>query len=152
MSATAGAGGAQDLQFATLAAGNGLYEVEAARLALTRATRSDVREFAQMLVDHHTVTNRDLASIANGMGLSVPAMLPADKQIKLNLLSAASGPEFDRHFLAVTGIEDHQADIALYERASREVQSTQLQTFAGRTLPALQMHLRAARSLAGSAR
>jgi len=150
--ATAGAGGVQDLQFATLAAGNGLYEVEASRLAMSRSTRSDVRDYAQMLVNHHTMANDELASLVRGKGLPVPGTLPADKKIKLNALSTASGTGFDRLYLTTTGIEDHQADIALYERASREVSDPALRAFAGRTLPRLQMHLQAARTLAAGSR
>lgn len=152
MAATAGAGGAQDAQFAMLAAGNGLYEVEASRLAMNRASRVDVRDYARMLVNHHTTANEELASLLRSKGAAVPTALPADKRLKLERLSAASGAEFDRMYLAVTGIADHQADIALYERAAREVSDMELQAFAGRTLPRLQMHLQAARALAGNSR
>jgi putative membrane protein len=50
------------------------------------------------------------------------------------------------------GIEDHQSDIALFERASRELRDPELRTWASRTLPALRSHLDAAQSLGSAMR
>jgi putative membrane protein len=150
--AMAGAGGTQDRQFVAMAAGNGMYEVRAAHLAMNRATSPQVQRFATMLVDHHTRANAELDALVRSRGGTPPDMLPRDKQAKLERLSSASPDGFDRMFVRVVGIEDHQADVALYERASRDVSDPQLQAFAGRTLPVLRSHLDAARSLDSSMR
>ena len=61
--AAARAGGLQDPQFITTAVGNGRYEVQAARLAMYRAASPQVRSYAQMLIDHHTLANNELMDL-----------------------------------------------------------------------------------------
>ncbi|MCR8958845.1 DUF4142 domain-containing protein [Variovorax sp. S2] len=150
--ATARAGGLQDPQFITAATGNGRYEVQASRLAMYRAASPQVRSYAQMLVDHHTRANNELMDLVRARGMRLPGVLPRDKRAKLDRLASASGGEFDRMYIRIVGIEDHQADIALFERASRELRDPELRAWAGKTLPALRSHLDAAQSLGSAMR
>jgi putative membrane protein len=148
-SAAAGPLAAMDREFATMAAGNGLYEVEVSRLAQSRATDPQVRNFAQMLVQHHTQANSELMTLLRGKGFTPPTAMPPDKQAKIQRLSQLSGAEFDRQYIQVTGIQDHQADVALFERASREAADPQLKGWAAKTLLVLRQHLQAAQGIAG---
>lgn len=150
--AVARTSGLQDPQFVTAAAGNGRYEVQASRLAMYRAASPQVRSYAQMLVDHHTLANNELMDLVRARGMRLPGVLPRDKRAKLDRLAAASGSEFDRMYIRLVGIDDHQADIALFERASRELRDPELRAWAGKTLPALRSHLESARSLMQSIR
>jgi putative membrane protein len=74
-------------------------------------------------------------------------VLPRGKYARLGRLASATDDEFDRMYIGLVGIEDHQADIALFERASREASDPELRAWAGKTLPTLRSHLEAARSL-----
>lgn len=150
--ATVRAGGLQDPQFITAATGNGRYEVHASRLAMYRAASPQVRSYAQMLVDHHTRANNELMDLVRARGMRLPGVLPRDKRAKLDRLASASGGEFDRMYIRIVGIEDHQTDIALFERASRELRDPELRAWAGKTLPALRSHLEAAQSLGSAMR
>jgi len=146
------AGGLQDQQFVTAAAGNGRYEVQASRLAMYRAASPQVRNYAQMLVDHHTRAGNELMDLARDRGMRLPGVLPRGKHARLDRLASATGDEFDRMYVRLVGIEDHQADIALFERASRELRDPELRAWANKTLPTLRSHLDAARSLGASVR
>ena len=150
--ATVRPGGLQDPQFIDAAAGNGRYEVQASRLAMYRATSPQVRSYAQMLIDHHTMANSELMDLVRARGMRLPGVLPRDKRAKLDRLASAAGSEFDRMYIRIVGIEDHHADIALFERASRELRDPELRTWASRTLPALRSHLDAAQSLGSAMR
>ncbi|MDQ0572150.1 putative membrane protein [Variovorax paradoxus] len=145
-------GGLQDPQFVTAAAGNGRYEVQASRLAMYRAASPQVRSYAQMLVDHHTLANNELMDLVRARGMRLPGVLPRDKRTKLDRLASASGSEFDRMYIRLVGIEDHQADIALFERASRELRDPELRAWASKTLPTLRSHLDRAQSLGSALR
>jgi putative membrane protein len=136
----------------TAAAANGRYEVQASRLAMYRAASPQVRSYAQMLVDHHTLANSELMDLVRARGMRLPGVLPRDKRTKLDRLASASGSEFDRMYIRIVGIEDHQADIALFERANRELRDPELRAWAGKTLPVLHSHLESARSLMQSIR
>jgi len=138
-----------DVQFIAVAAGAGMYEVEAARVAVSRASDARVRSYAQMLVDQHTANNRELMSLVHAKGQRVAPGLPPSEQQKVATLSGLSGPAFDREFVRMTGVQDHKAAIAAFEQGRRSVSDRDLQAYIDRTLPALRQHLRDAENLAG---
>jgi len=144
--------GFQDPQFITAAAGNGRYEIQASRMAMYRAASPQVRGYAQMLIDHHTRTHNELRELVRDRGMRLPGVLPRGKYAKLDRLASATGDDFDRMYIGLVGIEDHQADIALFERASREARDPELRAWAGKKLPTLRSHLEAARSLSSAMR
>ncbi|WP_167772931.1 DUF4142 domain-containing protein [Ramlibacter humi] len=153
--AEAGAGpmpalAADDRQLATQAAGGGLYEVEAGRLAEARASRPEVRSFGQMLVEQHLAANAELASLLQARGMAPPTTVPPRFVARLAAMGRLSGPDFDLDFVRTAGLEDHEAQIALFESGAREAHDPALRAWFGNTLPVLRNHLAAAQSLAGA--
>jgi putative membrane protein len=145
--ASATALSAADRQFALDAAGSGLYEVAAAQLALTRAASPAVVNYAQMLIQHHTAANQQLLAIMGARGIAPPTSLPPDKQHNIEMFRPRSGPEFDRMFIDVAGVKDHQGAIGTFERASTTVSDPDLRTWAQNTLPVLREHYAAAQRI-----
>src|SRR3954468_4823152 len=45
-------------QFVPMAASSDLYEIESSRLALERSQSPAIKQFAQMMIDHHTMTTQ----------------------------------------------------------------------------------------------
>ncbi|MDP9897223.1 putative membrane protein [Variovorax boronicumulans] len=142
----------QPAQFAAIAGGNGMYEVQVSRLAMNRANSGPVQDYARMLVDNHTRANNELIALLRAKGIRPPDMIPRDKRVKLDRLSSVPARQFDRMYIQTVGIEDHEADIVVFDRASREVADPELRAFAQKTLPVLRSHLDAARSLAATTR
>jgi putative membrane protein len=138
-----------DRVYAMQAAGGGMYEVEAGRLAATRAASPEVRAFGQMLVDHHTASNAELMSLLQARGLPPPPALPTAMAAKIARLAPLSGAAFDQEFIRNAGIADHQTQIELFMRASRDVADPALRAWFTKTLPSLQAHLQAAQGIAG---
>jgi putative membrane protein len=132
-----------------VAAGAGLYEVEAARLAVSRAQDPQVRAYAQMLVHHHGANNNELMGLVNSKGHRIAPGLPAALQQRVATLQALSGAEFDREFVRWTGVQDHLSAIGEFERRRATVVDRDLLAYVDRTLPALRSHLQQARELAG---
>jgi putative membrane protein len=139
-----------DRTFMTKAAGAGLYEVEVAKIAAQKAESADVKQFADMLVQHHTAANDELKALAATKSVELPKDVPADKKNKMAMLEKNSGASFDRAFIKEVGVSDHQTDIKLFEMASRSAKDAEVKTFATKTLPTLKQHLSAAQKLAGS--
>lgn len=139
-----------DMNFVMTAAGTDMYEIQAAQLAKARGSQPAVRDFAQMLVDHHTQSSSELKGILNAKGIPVAAAIPHDKQVKIERLSRLQGAEFDREFIRVTGVQDHQAAIVNFQQASRDLNDPDLRNFAAKTLPVLQQHLQSAQRIAGT--
>jgi putative membrane protein len=140
---------APDLAFVALAAGTDMYEIQASRLAQTRATNAQVRSYAQMLEQHHTATSNELMTLVRAKGATPPTALPADKQARIDQLSRLSGAAFDREYIRMTGVQDHQAAIGQFEQASRTLADRDLKAFAEKSLPILRQHLQQAQGIAG---
>ena len=136
-----------DKSFATRALEGGLFEVEAGKLARDQASDPAVKAFAQKLIEDHGAANDKLRQIATSHDFALPATLPADKQKELDRLAKLDGAAFDREFVQLAGLKDHKADIALFEKASREASSDDLREFAKAALPTLQQHLSSASKL-----
>jgi putative membrane protein len=141
-----------DRIFANVATANGLYEVGVARLAVSRAVDPRVRSYGQMLVDHHTLANNELGALLAARGVTPPSGIPADKVAKTSSLSSTTGAAFDRQFVRSVGMDDHMADIALFERESTRGSDPELRAWAAKTLPTLQAHLQQAQALSASLR
>jgi putative membrane protein len=139
-----------DMAFVATAAGNDLYEIEVSRIALARSGNAQVRNFAQMLVNHHAMSSTELATILRGKGLAPPAAMPADKQAKIAQLSQLQGAQFDREYIRISGVQDHQTAIGIFDQASRTLADADLRGFAVRTLPVLGQHLQGAQNIAGT--
>jgi putative membrane protein len=135
----------KDQAFFTKAAGGGMYEVEAGKLAQSMGKSDGVKSFGDMLVKDHGMANDELKALASKKGAVLPAAVPADKQKKLDKLAKAK--DFDKEFIKEVGLDDHKADISLFEKTSKGADDAEVKAFAAKTLPTLKAHLGHAESL-----
>lgn len=86
-----------DSAFATEAAAGGVKEVEAAQLAVSRASSADVKAFAQRMVNDHGKANTELMALASAKKVALPdeAAAKAKHANVLNRLEQLKGAEFD---------------------------------------------------------
>ena len=140
----------EDIGFITQAAESGQFEVEVGRLAAEKAASPDVKAFAQMLVTDHGAANDQLRQLATSHNLALPASLPDAKKKELDELAKLSGAEFDRQFVKMAAVHDHEKDVAEFEKASQSAKSPDVRQFAQSTLPTLKKHLAAAEKLPGA--
>lgn len=136
-----------DRKFVQKAAESGMFEVQVAQLASTKATDAQVKSFASMLVDHHTKANNELVQLANAKKVELPPGPPRGMRRDIEKLGKKSGEEFDRDFVRNVGIKAHEKDIKLFEKASKDLKDPELKAFAAKTLPVLQEHLAQAQKL-----
>jgi putative membrane protein len=136
-----------DRKFIETAAGSGMFEVQVAQLATTRAKSPDVKSFAGMLVDHHTKANDELTQLANAKGVELPAAPPRAMRRETEQLGKKNGDAFDKDFIKDVGIKAHQKDIKEFEKASKDVKDPEVKAWATKTLPVLKEHLAQAQKL-----
>ncbi|MDB6044612.1 MAG: putative outer membrane protein [Gammaproteobacteria bacterium] len=134
--------------FVKKAAQDGMTEVELGKLALTKSSNSQVKQFAQKMVQDHGTANKELAGIAKGKGLDVPAQLDAQHQDMVKTLSSKSGAAFDSAYAEHMAM-DHTKAVALF-RAEATSNDPELAGFAKKTLPTLQEHKQLADTLQSS--
>jgi putative membrane protein len=137
----------EDKEFVTKAGMGGLAEVQMGNLALQKASNADVKAFAQRMVTDHSKANAELAEFATAKGLALATELDADHKAAADHLSSLSGADFDKAYMQHM-VEDHEKDVAEFDKASTSAADTDLKAWAGKTLPTLKEHLEQAKTTA----
>lgn len=135
----------QDQKFLQDAAKGGMMEVHMGQMGLERGASPAVKSLSQHLVNDHTAANQELAALAKQKGVSLPG---DDAQMAATMpFATKSGDDFDKAF-ARAAVEDHQKDIAEFEKEATSGNDPELKNWATKTLPTLRAHLTEAQSLA----
>lgn len=129
-----------DNDFAVKAANGGMLEMEVSRLAREKSRRSDVKEFAAMMLSDHQKASDELKALAGRKNITLPARLGDDEQKHVDELAKLSGTEFDKKYVDLM-VEDHEEDVKLFKEAADDADDADLKAFAAKTLPTLQKHL-----------
>ena len=135
----------KDREFIEKAAGGGMEEVQAGKLAETKAGNPEVKAFAAMLVKDHSANNEELRALAQRKGVTLPSTLPHDQQEKIDKMQRAK--DFDRSFIKIQGLKDHKEDIKDFEKASKQAKDPDVKAYAEKTLPVLRKHWQRAEEL-----
>lgn len=96
--ATQGAFAAQDDDFVEEASAKGVAEVEAGKLAQEKGNATDVKSFAEMMVQDHTAANAKLKSIADAKNLNVSDSAELMDKAKAAILELRSAKSFDQAY------------------------------------------------------
>ena len=126
--------------FYTSAARGGLAEVEMGKLAQAKATNPEVKKFAQLMVTDHTKANDELKTLASAKNLTLPTEISSSQRSTIEELNGLSGAEFDRTYVNEM-VEDHEADVQLFEDQAENGGDAEVKAFAAKTLPTLKKHL-----------
>lgn len=128
--------------FANTAGAGDHYEIEAGKLAESKATTQGLKDFGKMMVAGHTQTTANLKAI--GAKLS-PALVPdpqlnAQQEADLAALREASGADFDAKYKAQQ-IAAHEGALALMKDYAANGDVPQIKKFASDTQKIVEMHL-----------
>jgi putative membrane protein len=129
-----------DAKFATDAANGGLAEVALGKLAQTKATNAEVKNFADMMVTDHSKANDELMAIAKTKNITLPAAPDADHQKKLEDLSKLSRKDFDKAYVDAM-VDGHKKTLDLMQKAAKNCADADLKAFAAKTAQVVQTHL-----------
>jgi len=137
----------EDKEFVTMAGMGGLAEMQMANLALQKASSVDVKAFAQRMITDHSKSNAEIAEFATTKGLALATELGGEPRSAFEHLSSLSGAAFDKAYMQHM-VEDHEKDVAEFDKASTSASDADLKAWAGRTLPTLKEHLELAKQTA----
>lgn len=138
--------------FADIAGQADIYEIQASEMALTRAHRADVKDFAQQMIKDHTRTSDDLKSMLGSLNepIQPPTKLNALFQTLMDDLSGASDEDFDKRYLAQQE-SVHSAAVTLTKTYRDRGDNSALRELAKLAVPLYEDHLKMAKQLAGTA-
>ena len=134
--------------FLTEAASGGMAEVELGKMASTKAQNAEVKKFAEMMVADHTKANDELKALATKKNVTLPTAPLAKHQSAIAKLQGMSGAEFDKAYVDDM-LEDHEKDVAEFEKQSQNNPDADVKAFASKTLPTLKKHLESIKAIHG---
>ena len=118
------------------------YEIETSKVALQRSASTDVKAFAQMIIDDHTKAGADFAAAAKTGGIAdaaIPTSLDEKHAKKLSKLNEEDAEDFDDEYLEEQE-EAHEKAISLFKDYADDGDNASLKSFAAATVPTLQKH------------
>jgi putative membrane protein len=135
----------EDKTFVREAAIGGMAEVELSKIA-QKSENSDVKRFAERMIEDHTKANEQLTSIATGLGVDIPKTVDSEHERMREKLQTLHGKAFDDQY-AHDMVEDHNKAVKLFQQEERSGHNTELKQFAQKTLPTLEEHQKMALEL-----
>ncbi|WP_428662577.1 DUF4142 domain-containing protein [Runella sp.] len=117
-----------------------IFEIELGKAALKKAISTQVQEFAKMMVDDHTNVKTDLKALATSKKVMLANGIQERYQKVITALTAKSGQDFDREYLAIVHTE-YGKEVELIKNASENAKDADIKTFSKKTLPRLLYHL-----------
>ena len=135
-----------DKGFIMYAARDGIFHVEAGKLAVQRGSSEGVKKFAQHSIDHHTQLNDELMTLASKKGVTLPKKVGKKEQEALDKLAKLSGPDFDKAYLE-TEIKDHSKDLSAFQKEAKSGKDPDVKAWAAKTVAAIEEHLKMAHDL-----
>ena len=133
--------------FVAKAGASDMFEVDAAKLAQTKAKNPGVKKFAADMIAAHTKSTAALKKAIADSGqttLAPPAALPKDLQDKLTDLGKADN--FDKAYMD-NQVDAHQAALDVMQRYAQDGDVPAIKAFAAATAPVVQQHLDMARKI-----
>src|ERR1700744_5400209 len=116
-----------------------MAEVALAKLALSKTTNPQIKDFATMMVTDHTKANEELAGIAKTKNITLPEAVSAEHQKKMDDLSQKSGADFDKAYVDAM-VDGHKKTLSLMQDEAKNGQDADLKAFAATTASTVQMH------------
>jgi putative membrane protein len=139
-------------EFVKAAAMADMYEIEAGKIAVARAKRSDVKAFGQMMIDMHTKTSDDLKAALkdNNIDIAPPTTLDDRRMGMLQNLRAAGDSDFDLAYLHQQ-LAAHLEALTLHSGYADHGDNPVLKAAAAKTKPVVQAHIDQVKKIGGSA-
>ena len=136
----------QDRLFIKLLGMGNAGEVDAAKLADSRASHSAVKAFARQMVKDHNDAGSKLAAVAKPFNIAVPNEPDPDQKVTRSRLEGLRGSAFDAAYLQAQ-LVDHQKTVLLLTWEISNGQEASVQAFAKETLPTVMGHLQHVQAL-----
>ncbi|MFN7130034.1 MAG: DUF4142 domain-containing protein [Brevundimonas sp.] len=130
-----------------MAVGN-MYEIEAARIAETKASSADVKALASMILEDHTAAGEKLQSTASTAApdVALPTMLDQRRKGMIDNLNAAAPDDFDKVYLDQQ-VAAHNETLTLLNGFSDNSDAPALATLAREMIPTITTHRDRAQAL-----
>lgn len=124
-----------------------MAEVDMGRVGTEKAASSEVKQYAQKIVDEHTKANNELKDLANTKSVELPAV--SEKHNHVDKVSDKAGADFDKAFMKMM-VSDHKKVVRTFEKEAKNGKDPDVKAWAQKMLPTLREHLQEAETIYGT--
>ena len=129
-----------DKRFAKDEALNAMVAVELGKLAAQKASRDDIKQLGQKIVDDRAKANDQLKDVASKENIPIAEALDSKRQSRVDKISKLSGEDFDKAYVKEE-LKDHEAEVRDFSAEAQSGADSNLKAFASNMLPTLQQEL-----------
>jgi putative membrane protein len=137
---------ADDQAFVDKVSQGGMFEVAAGRLAETRGSTQDIRDFGTAEVHDHTLVGEKLKKVSAEAKITFPAQLNAEFSSKLQHMTRLTGPMFDQAYLTEMATL-HDMDGDAFAKEATDGGTPAFRAFGAETHLIVQRHIGAIRAV-----
>lgn len=123
-----------------------MFEVKMGVLAEKRSKNADVKQFAQRMQKDHSQAQEELKKIAQKENIELPTEMSGEQSMKYTEFEKKSTKRFDKDYSDLM-VKEHTADVEYLQKAVKELNDPEMKSYAQKTLPILEEHLKLAKSL-----
>lgn len=135
-----------DMNFMMGVAMSNTAEVSLGQLAATRGTNAGVRQFGQLMVNHHTMAQSMLRMLGDSVQSRVPDSMRSEMQALAQRLSTLTGRTFDTAYMN-SQVMSHQMTLGIFQSEISGGQNMWIKNFSSRNVGMIQQHLTMADSI-----
>jgi len=124
-----------------------INEIAAAKIALNKAKSSDVKSFAQKMVDDHGAALTKVQTVAEQKGVTLPTEPDAMHKAMAANLEKQSGDAFDKMYMENAGTKDHQMVLSKLQSDAKMIKDPDVKALADAHTPVVEQHLKSAQQM-----
>jgi putative membrane protein len=122
------------------------FEIESSRILLARSQHPQIREFAQRMIEHHTMMSTELRALPEATTRQV-TNLDERHSNKLYELNQTQDVDMLNRLYVQQQVEAHEQAVLVFETYANGGEVPALRSFAQKHLPMIRQHLEMARAL-----
>jgi len=124
-----------------------INEVAAAKIALSKAKSSEVKAFAQKMVDDHGDALTKVQTVAKQKDVTLPTEPDAQHKAMADKLEKESGDAFDKMYMENAGTKDHRMVLSKLQSDAKNIKDPDVKALADAHTPVVEQHLKSAEQM-----
>ena len=124
-----------------------INEIAAAKIALNKAESSEVKAFAQKMVDDHGDALTKVQPVAMQKDVTLPTAPDAQHKAMADKLEKESGDAFDKMYMENAGTKDHKMVLSKLQSDAKNIKDPDVKALADEHTPVVEQHLKSAEQM-----
>ena len=122
-------------------------EIEAGKMAQSKSSNDEVKKFAQQMIDDHGNAEKEVETLAQSKGVTLPTETDAKHKAMAAKLDKMSGAAFDKAYMAQAGVADHKKVHTTLLKDEKKAKDPDVKAMAAKMAPVVEQHLKSAQQM-----